>query len=117
MADGIDMMICVVFVSVKSDPDVCSWIHGEQGMEHHDNIRIHSVYQAGPAIIPFVKAEGLSVSPTAPPRTLHQIIILLMSLVYRLRENGRGQAFHVPDVDRNPSCIVKGEEPWDKGLQ
>ncbi|KAI9529078.1 hypothetical protein NQZ68_013385 [Dissostichus eleginoides] len=49
MADGIDVMISVVFAGAKS-PDVCSWILGEQGMEladeDNDNIRIHSAYQA-----------------------------------------------------------------------
>ena len=51
MADGVYMTMGVVLTCAKSDPDVCSWILGEQGMaltdEDNYNIRIHSPYQAG----------------------------------------------------------------------
>lgn len=51
MADGVYMQMGVFLASAKSNPDVCSWILGEQGMEltneNNDNICIHGAHQAG----------------------------------------------------------------------
>ena len=92
---------------------------------------------SGPAIIHLRKADGFSVSPTAPPEPFTFLFILLMSLVNRdvgelflsllnnpgaleLFLDAMWKTFHVPNMYRDPSCIVcmvKSKEPWHQCFQ
>ena len=72
MTDVIYVQICEALASAKSDPDVCSRVRVDHGMEladENDNIRIHSAYQTG-------NQAGESLSWCPPLRSYMAVLAL-----------------------------------------